>query len=96
MLGVLFHAPKGLLYSPKGLGVIRASFGSFQPSPSAGALDCPETHQTLHNTTVRRSLIDHFPSQMGTRLSGDPSRLLARAKSRCSPGAPDTRLSSDF
>jgi hypothetical protein len=72
-------APRGSFYSPKGL---RSSFGSSHPSLSAGAPDCPVGHRTIHNTTVRKSLIGYFPSQTsiglsigGTGLSGAPSDL---------------------
>jgi hypothetical protein len=57
-LGITFIAPRDL-------GLFGASFGSFQPSLSAGAPDCPVAHQTLHSTMVGESLIGHFPSQTG-------------------------------
>ena len=41
-LGVPFIAPNGL-------GAVRASFGSSQPSLVAGAPDCPVAHQTVNS-----------------------------------------------
>jgi hypothetical protein len=41
-LGVPFIAPRGL-------GAVRASFGSSQPSLSAGVPDCPVCHRTMHS-----------------------------------------------
>jgi hypothetical protein len=73
MLGSLLSASRDHFYSPRDLGVVGASFGSFQPSLSAGAPDCPVAHRTLHSTMVRESLIGHFLSQTGTRLSNAPS-----------------------
>jgi hypothetical protein len=60
---------------PRDLGAVGASFGSSQPSLSTGAPDCPVAHRTVHNTTVKRSLIDHFPLQTGTGLSGGGTGL---------------------
>jgi hypothetical protein len=45
------------------LGAVGPSFGSSQPSISVGALDCTVAHRIVHSTTIRRSLIGHFPSQ---------------------------------
>jgi hypothetical protein len=60
---------------PRDLGAVGASFGSSQPSLSTGAPDCPVAHWTTHSTTVKISLIGHFPFQTDTGLSGGGTRL---------------------
>jgi hypothetical protein len=69
-LGTVPRRLGGPFIAPRDLGTVGASFGSSQPSLSAGAPNCPVAHRTLHNLTVRRSLIGYFPSQTGTKLSG--------------------------
>jgi hypothetical protein len=51
----------GPFIAPRDLGVIGASFGSSQPSLSAGSLDCPVAYRTLDSATVNRFPIGHFP-----------------------------------
>jgi hypothetical protein len=46
---VLLHAPRVPFIAPRGLGAVGASFGSSQPSLSAGALDYPVRHRKVHN-----------------------------------------------
>jgi hypothetical protein len=65
----------GHFIAPRDLGALGASFKSSQPSLSTGAPDCPVAHQTLHSATINISLIDHFPFQMGNRLSDGGIRL---------------------
>jgi hypothetical protein len=45
----LFKVPRGPFIAPKGIGAIGASFGSSQPSPVVGALDCPVAHRTVNS-----------------------------------------------
>jgi hypothetical protein len=74
-LGTAPRCLGGPFIAPRDLGAIGASFESSEPSLSSGAPDFPVVHQTLHNTTVKRSLIGHFPSHMGTGLFGAPSNF---------------------
>jgi hypothetical protein len=46
---VLLHALRGPFIAPRGLGAVGASFGSSQPSLSAGAPDCPMRHRTVNS-----------------------------------------------
>jgi hypothetical protein len=61
-----------VFYISRDLAVVGASFGSSQPSLSAGVLDCPIVHRTLQSVTVNRCMIGHCSFQAGTGLSGAP------------------------
>jgi hypothetical protein len=50
----------GLFIASRDLVAIGASFGSSQPSISAGAPDYSVAHRTLHGATVNKSMIGHF------------------------------------
>jgi hypothetical protein len=63
-LGVPFIAPNGL-------GAVRASFGSSQPSLVAGAPDCPVAHRTVNSNGSDWQ----FPSPEQLAV-GAPDRLL--------------------
>jgi hypothetical protein len=56
---------------PRGLGAVRASFGSSQPSRSVGAPDYPVHHRTVHSNGSDWQ----FPSLKGLAV-GAPDKLL--------------------